>query len=397
MLDSNNAERPSGSSYAQHRDMPYHDIQVVKALLNGNVNQEPVESLDQKSTGLTILAFLPLAKAFIQAIKDRDAEARVSREGAGEKRAFAHITIDTAEIGLSKLRKMFANFKSAGETLYVCIVPGREPLVIYMATKWLDFLIDTKTERWILEKNDQSQQANFVCFVLSSADTFMAMMARAGEQFEFHRAVKAKDLSGVSKEMMQDAMDFAEDALRDAKKWVKRGVACDVKPSFAPVMSKKAKGGATPARNQGAPPAAPARGGGQAAAPAAPPAGATNWASLRASQPPRNGESRSEEEIEASKRKGDLIARPRFQFALASGLQRIYCAPHAIKGKACRDRGCNLRHWGLHKWDEEHKKRQIEHVEANQGQVWFNKFSTRCLPANKAHLLGDDSGPSRGN
>ena len=271
MLDSNNAERPSGSSYAQHRDMPYHDIQVVKALLNGNVNQEPVESLDQKSTGLTILAFLPLAKAFIQAIKDRDAEARVSREGAWEKRAFAHITIDTAEIGLSKLRKMFANFKSAGETLYVCIVPGREPLVIYMATKWLDFLIDTKTERWILEKNDQSQQANFVCFVLSSADTFMAMMARAGEQFEFHRAVKAKDLSGVSKEMMQDAMDFAEDALRDAKKWVKRGVACDVKPSFAPVMSKKAKGGATPARNQGGPPAAPARGGGQAAAPAAPP------------------------------------------------------------------------------------------------------------------------------
>ena len=424
MLDTNNRARPAGSTSAIFRDMAAHDPTLVKVLVTGEFAQAPITDINAKAKEFNIAACLP----HLQDLVDRLREEQVNEEfdqsmghedSAGSKRKFIVVSLDN--LSFESLKSMFANFESIGQTMFVCDVPGMKPFVVIYAGEMLAFLIKESTKKWFVSKNTAETQGNFIFFVLQRFDEFLCMMSAAGEDFTNHDAIEDENVAGIDTEKFAEATLAIADAIKDLKKMVSRGTRVKDAPDFVgPPPSKKA----TPPRAITAPVVAPApapagRAGRTGAQP--PKGGSPSTLMSRLSpyaadfQPApsagrgwnagsawgRNDSSsawnrKKEFNAEESKKKGDLVVKQGFNRPLATNLHRIYCGPYMSIGQYCGNPDCKLTHRGFDRWPDDHKDRQIAHVEANQDKVLFNVATVKKLPPNKKHLLGTRNGPVSG-
>ena len=89
---------------------------------------------------------------------------------------------------------------------------------------------------------------------------------------------------------------------------------------------------------------------------------------------------------EASRKRGDLVARPGFTNYLARSLTAIHCPDFAVKGLFCPGLTCTLKHLTMQKWTKSEKDDQFGHMNRNQGNIKFCS-NIRWLPDNMCHLI----------
>ncbi len=402
MLDTNNRARPAGSTNAVFRDMANHDINLVKVLVTGDFSQVPIADISAKIKEFNVAGCLPHLQDLIDRLNeeqiDQSFDESVGHEDAttaGSKRKSIAISVDN--LSFDALKSMFANFESIGQTIFVCDSPGIKPFVVIYAGEMLSFLLLDTTKRWFAAKNTPETQVNFVFFVLQRFDEFLCKMAMAGEDFQNHEAIEQGNIAGVSKEKFEEATEAIADNLSEMKKLVSRGQRVKDAPDFLSDHLKckapaKPSIAATRAGPPTQPPAAPA------ARPAAAPKGG-GWNANKGwgqSNPGSTWEQKKVFNAEESKKKGDLFVKDGFARPLAAGLEKIYCSPFVTIGKHCGNPECKLKHRRIEKWEDDHKKRQLAHVDANRDKVLFNVESVRSLPENKKYLLGTKDGPVSG-
>jgi hypothetical protein len=307
------------------------------------------------------------------------------------------IVASSEEVGYESLKGMFANFISCCQAIFIVTVPGMIPFAIIMAEDWLNFVINTKTKAWFDTKNSPQQQKQFVFFVLQRFDHMLSMMAKAGQNHATNMAVKANNVDGVDVEGYDEAMRMAVEDLADAKKWVSRSNPCKVDITCLPVQkspTKKQRVEQQQQPQQLAQRPSPAFGGA--------PRGGHRQGVVVEGQAWGAGANddwnRSRLATAAErKKKGDLIVKRGCNNPLAPSVKDIYCTDFAVVGCACmKTEGgdkCTKKHFGMHRWEPEHRNAQIEHVDRNRNYVMFNAASVKFLPANKMYLLGTKDGP----
>jgi len=78
---------------------------------------------------------------------------------------------------------------------------------------------------------------------------------------------------------------------------------------------------------------------------------------------------------------GDLICKGvNYIHALHPDLPSIYCGKYNQIGKACGKPDCTKKYVGIGRWQLEHQKKQIAHVESRRDHIMFNtKRACSCL------------------
>ena len=409
MLDTNNRKRPAGSTNAVFRDMPNHDVNLVKVLVTGDFAQVPISDINAKAKEFTIAACLPHLQELINRLTeeqvDEGFDESMGHDGAveaGSKRKFIAVSVDN--LSYDSLKSMFANFESLAQTMFVCDTPGIKPIAVVFAGEVLSFLLREDTKRWFTSKNTAESQVYFIFFVLQRFDEFLCKMAAAGEDYQNHEAIAADNVAGIDKENFSDAVEAMAETMKELKKLVSRGQRVKEAPDFLSTQPPKKLTDRSPTSHsalgsQGL--FAKGSGSGKPSAPPIAPApsnargwnAGSGWGKVDSASA---WSKKREFSAEESKKRGDLFVKDGFDRPLANGLHRVYCAPFLVKGQYCGDPNCSLKHRPIERWPEADKIKQLGHVESNRDKILFNVATVKTLPPEKKHLLGDENGPVSG-
>ena len=143
-----------------------------------------------------------------------------------KKRTYILVSCDN--MGFEQLNKMMANYTSFGQCMFVCTIPGQEPLMITYLCEMLDFLIEQDTLTWFRDYNDGEQQLNFLFHVIARSGKFLTLMHRAGDDYENFSAVQNKVTANIKLDLYERATkSFARDLVK-MKDWATRDEPCKV-------------------------------------------------------------------------------------------------------------------------------------------------------------------------
>ena len=391
MANSNNVNHPAGSIHATFRDMRNHDDNLILAMVDGLYAKEPLNDITAKIVQVHIVSFLPLLKDFSDQLvgeqQRRDMEDSVDAAATDRAGKRTYIFVNSSNMGYEQLKSMLANFTALGQCMFLVNIPDKKPIVIIYVEEVLDLLIDVNTKHWYATDNDDTERIQFQSFVVNRLDKFLTMMFRAGDDYENHAAVKAKNPANLKLKLYEQATMTIADDICEIRRWISRNQPCTVPSKFGGSSSKRPRVTLALPPQETSVSFSNLKKKDTITKPSQMP-----WGSGWGNDAPvvkRKGPSPEE-----SKKRGDLICRPgRQDGALQPDLAKEYCTPFQVLGQYCSDvGGCTKKHIGIYRWKPADRIKQIEYVEKHKENVMFNEESVRFLHAGKKHLLRNPAG-----